>query len=508
MKKLLAVLTALALLCSCAGAESAAAPETAAAHETETLSGMLTGQLTEKHFPWYLGSKDDARTDEESLLPLWFAEGAEDLPFMELSEWAELMESVMNDGVPEKRYFLYTEADQENQSFAMSRENGYTASFNFRKGTVSMTDYLAFVTPPNSVYLGTDAYTNIFASDEPYLVTITDSRYRYGELTELKLNDYEIPMIVQDGHFLVPLQTVSFIFLAPMGFGTYFNGEAAFIMRISDMENPQEILEAALMDDRIMTPETEAKLEAYSGPSEEEGKYILETIAESSEAGANAIAKYLHEMETSVYPVYASAPKAPRSKALARYGFFELCLELDCFYGLKESHSISSFEQFFAQTGLLEGLLSPDAGEADRAVKELTRYWFDDGHSGFISGSYLTEGTPRTADGYSLEAMKKTDSEILRIRDEYPNASLPYYEVGDTAYVTFDAFEVAPSDLPTRLPDYYGLYGTEDMPNDTIGIIINAHRQITRENSPIKNVVLDMSCNSGGLATTAIYTLA
>ena len=78
----------------------------------------------------------------------------------------------------------------------------------------------------------------------------------------------------------------------------------------------------------------------------------------------------------------------------------------------------------------------------------------------------------------------------------------------NTAYVTFDAFEVAPSDLPTRLPDYYGLYGTEDMPNDTIGIIINAHRQITRENSPIKNVVLDMSCNSGGLATTAIYTLA
>ncbi len=49
----------------CPGAETAVVPETAAAPETETLPGMLTGPLTEKHFPWYFGSKDDARTDEE-----------------------------------------------------------------------------------------------------------------------------------------------------------------------------------------------------------------------------------------------------------------------------------------------------------------------------------------------------------------------------------------------------------------------------------------------------------
>ncbi|MBR4807891.1 MAG: hypothetical protein IKZ65_05295, partial [Lachnospiraceae bacterium] len=32
--------------------------------------------------------------------------------------------------------------------------------------------------------------------------------------------------------------------------------------------------------------------------------------------------------------------------------------------------------------------------------------------------------------------------------------------------------------------------------------------QILRENSPIKNVVLDMSCNTGGASETACYTLA
>ena len=35
-----------------------------------------------------------------------------------------------------------------------------------------------------------------------------------------------------------------------------------------------------------------------------------------------------------------------------------------------------------------------------------------------------------------------------------------------------------------------------------------AHRQITRENSPIKNVVLDLSNNGGGDAATALYTVA
>ena len=32
-----------------------------------------------------------------------------------------------------------------------------------------------------------------------------------------------------------------------------------------------------------------------------------------------------------------------------------------------------------------------------------------------------------------------------------------------------------------------------------IGIIAFAHREITRKNSPIKNVVLDLSCNGGGV---------
>jgi C-terminal processing protease CtpA/Prc len=42
---------------------------------------------------------------------------------------------------------------------------------------------------------------------------------------------------------------------------------------------------------------------------------------------------------------------------------------------------------------------------------------------------------------------------------------------------------------------------------DTIGLIMKAHEQITREDSPIENVVLDLSNNEGGAADAAVFVL-
>lgn len=42
---------------------------------------------------------------------------------------------------------------------------------------------------------------------------------------------------------------------------------------------------------------------------------------------------------------YYSAAPCERSEALAEYGYNELCLALDCLYGLKEIHDISYFDQ-------------------------------------------------------------------------------------------------------------------------------------------------------------------
>ena len=84
----------------------------------------------------------------------------------------------------------------------------------------------------------------------------------------------------------------------------------------------------------------------------------------------------------------------------------------------------------------------------------------------------------------------------------YPDGVPGYEEVGNTAYVTFDTFSAQLTSKP-----YYETENTMDL-GDTIGLIIYAHEQITREDSPIENVVIDLSCNGGGDANAAEFTIA
>ena len=76
---------------------------------------------------------------------------------------------------------------------------------------------------------------------------------------------------------------------------------------------------------------------------------------------------------------------------------------------------------------------------------------------------------------------------------------MPYEETGNTAYITFDNFVF--NDL-----DYYTEKAEEHL-NDTVALMLYAYQQITRENSPIENVVLDLSNNGGGQADAAAFVL-
>ena len=91
---------------------------------------------------------------------------------------------------------------------------------------------------------------------------------------------------------------------------------------------------------------------------------------------------------------------------------------------------------------------------------------------------------------------------VTPVRAQYPAAVPGYYEVGDTAYLTLDNFSYMFG------ADHYALTETDELPIDTFGQVIRAHRQITRENSPIKNVVLDLSQNTGGATPAAIYVIS
>ena len=509
MKRVLACLLALLLLTGCGTAKSAAKPKPVAEPAAEVAAEDVAEvaaepaaeraeahQIESKSFPFYLVSVANRIPDD---FTLYFVDGAEDLPFVELSDWARLM-NFMKPLFGGDAFQVTVEVKEAENKVILSRENArYTMEADFDKGTISFMDYVAFIQSADSAYMNPITFPETDQSGQPNLLKVKESRNLYGDYTVLDLKQYGIPMIAQDGKYLLPLQTLSaFLVTNAVKYGFYFNGEALFLSSVEGMKEPKAQLYTVLVNMGLATPDIVTKVTAAGGTQTERMNRLFEEVSKTSEAGAALISQFFDSLSGNIYSVYSSVPKGVRSQALTDYSYNELCMELDSFYGLKEAHNISSFDTFFRQSDMYMNLTDPDPSKADKAIADLVGYWLDDGHSAFLSSSATTENPPDANYGMETMARSSKKSAVGRIRAQYPEAALPYYEVGDTAYVCFDGFSCSFNS------DYYQL---EAMPNDTIGILVEAHKQITREGSPIKNVVLDLSNNGGGSLDAALFTL-
>lgn len=397
-------------------------------------------------------------------------------------------------------------ADEAGKVVTLQRENGSLMACDFMSGTVVFSDAVAFQQDASGLYINLGSVTTV-DPEKARMLLVTSSRERRGDSTLLKLKEeYGIPMIVQDGKYLLPLQTLSFLTLSSTNAAAFFNQESLIVARISKIKSTDQQLLNALYNAGLLTMELWQEAREQTETFQESLAYALDAISQTEE-GRLAVQTYTEKLRQSPAALYFAGPQGERSDALAAYGYGELCMELDHAYGLKDAHSIDKFTDFFMQTGLAQKLLNPDAAEADSAIGEMTEYWFDDGHSGFNSGSYLTGGRTNNSwdTGFSLTKMFDLNDELGQIRDKYPDAALPYHEVGNTAYITFDGFTID-ADIDT-FSDYYALDAKDALPDDTFGLLIKAHREITRKNSPIENVVIDLSCNGGGAAPAAVFTL-
>lgn len=496
MKRCICLLMVLALFANLGcGAFAEAAVDTAPAHQIEM-----------KAYPFFLSTSDKLWKED---YPLYFLDGAEDLPYTDVRDWVEAMNYVFPECSPESyNDFKWTvEVQEAENKVVVSRDEIFTMTFDFNEGMIYWTDFVAFFQKSDGNYLDITGVPTTDKEGQPYLLSVVNSRNRYGEITALKLKDYLIDMVAQDGKYLVPMQTLSDFCLTTISFNAYFNGQGIYMTSIGSMVDPNTSFMMDLILGGIMTQEEVIDIiQNGEGTMEERSALLMERIT-STEKGAKFLEKFQEDAAKSLYTPYMSAPKAKRSDALVAYGYRELCLMLDSFYGLKESHNISSFNYLFLETGLENGLADPDATKADNAIADMVSTWLDDGHSLFNGVSYLAESSPESSPGFSSMVRQSQGNYAIAARKQYPEASEHYYEVGNTAYVTFDNFTISTDDDEDDVADYYGLAEKGELPDDTIGIIAKAHQQITRENSPVKNVVLDLSCNSGGAAVTAAFTL-
>ena len=456
--RLTALLLACILLAGCGTptpqkeAETTAA-EKSAAPAARVLSAPQTGKgvrykIEERSYPTYLGNLDTELTEP---FPLCFVDGVDDLPYVELRDWAELL------------YFLYHEENDDpgyeltftdnGDIVTLERENDYSLEFDFINSRLVFDDYNAFVhNSTDSTLLDLLSETGFDENGEAQLfLRDTQASFdRYGDMMTIDLAAYGIKMISQDGKHYVPLQTLNDFLVSPLLRSFLFNGKA--LMLASD---------ESLFDYR-------------------EGCY------------------------TPLAEFYYDVPRAQRSDALAEYGYNELCLVLDTFYGLKEPHDIQSFRQLFWQIGYDEVLSGNDPVDADVALKSFIDYYLDDLHSVFNEYSWMAgmDAIPESTGIANRKLMEHSDIYAMARARFYPDGCPGYEEVGNTAYITFDSF-----DSDYRGEAFYSGMKSGEIPDDTLGLIIYAHSRIMRKGSPIKNVVLDLSNNTGGAVDAGIFVL-
>ncbi len=413
-------------------------------------------QKADKHsivmrsYPAYIGTTAEDTLNKE--VPLYFMDGVDDLPFVSLDDWAELLYFVNSEFSGDAGYDL--SIVRMGDVLRYERENSYTMDFDFANGKLVYEDYDGFVHDSRDSSLIDMVWEN--SADEggnPLLIwrNKTDSFDRYGDVMTVDLAAYGIPMVAQDDSYYLPLQTLNDFTLLPRLVSFVFNGRALF-----------------LTNDEVFF---------------------------DYEAGDYTETGYL----------YYEVEPADRSDALAEYSYNELCLALDTFYGLKEAHEIQSFRQLFWQIGYDEALSGNSALDADNALKSFIDYYLDDLHSNFNEYSAMAGlNSISRSTGMSNRKIDAHGETYSAARDAaYPDGWLKYEEVGNTAYITFDSF-----DSNYAGSAYYAARENGEQLEDTVAQIIDAHARITRENSPIENVVLDLSNNGGGAMDAGVVVLS
>ena len=492
MKRIIALLMILALLLGCAAAAETTEPE------------KPVYKIEEKKFPLYYDSTD-IKSDHD--FPLFFVDGADDLPFVDLSDWCEILINIFGDIPVYKGYKLtVTVNDTASEIVSIQRENGSMMTCNFADGEVVFTDYNAFRSDNSGLYLNSVSISNS-NPDVVDVLGVTGRRERTGKSLILELkNKYGIPMIAQDGKYLMPLQTLSYLNLSGINYSGFFNKKELFFCGVDAVTNANKDMVMALFSNGFLSGDLWELAGLRTNNYADKVAYCIDMISLTNEEGKFFIESQKEKRKGSLAEMYYSAPKGKRSEALASYSYSELCMELDNEYGLQNAHNINGFAEFFRQTGLTDRLLDLDASVADAALGELTDFWFDDGHSGFLSNSYLTEYEGDTWNtGFSTTNSTDRNSAISLIRQKYKNVDEPYCEIGDTAIITLNEFTVHPQ--YTAYSDYYKFIEEDELANDTISQIIKAHQKIKRKNSPVKKVVLDLSFNGGGAANAAVFTV-
>ena len=508
LNKLLSLLLALLLMTASALAE--AAPEVAE-------EAPATYAVEARTFP-YLHQFDANNDPEEGEMTLYFVNGG-DIPYVALDEYAAFLTGVLAEmGKEGIEYKVEAHTDDE---FSISREDNGSAMFvNTEKDVLFFLNLNGFTQPvgsraavtvmdlPEAEPISLDELTKtvlnmwkLMNGEEMTVEDMVDDssdapEEESGEDDTEGSSEAEAESSDEDGDQDAPAAQEKHLFSMAGYEGYYHNRQGDML----DFHMKDYDIDLISVDDACYVP-FQTMNDLFLGME------YLQYIFTGERVLGCAYKAPLADQRFDVEP-------RQFSEDFAQFNYNELRFLLDGFYGLKPEHNIKDFGTLTAmETDLVQDLAGTDPRKFDLALMVLIGRYLDDGHSGFLSGSVLAgEQDPALnalarslVAGPSSKAMSAQGQAFDKARRDVYRSWVPgYEEVGDTAFVTFDEFLQARDN-----EDYYkvDLFDSPD-PQDTIDLIIYANEQIKRENSPIRNIVMDLSNNGGGMACAAIFVMS
>ena len=190
----------------------------------------------------------------------------------------------------------------------------------------------------------------------------------------------------------------------------------------------------------------------------------------------------------------------------AKYYYQSILFDFDNFYGLKEHKNIS-FDDFFTEKGYKDDMLSGDPIKMDAAINYALTY-LNDFHTVFARTSCLYYSSKFVSEKikYNPDFVKyQEDEAALALKCSEAGISGGYTQVGDTMFVKFNTF--------TALDEkalYKESWTPSDVSSDTAVLFASLYQGLIREEvkNTCKNIVVDLTNNDGGSASSLIYALS
>ena len=451
-------------LAACLAITSLAAPVYAADETTAAVAATASKsyKITKRNIPTYFF---EYKSEDNKKIPLYYMNGS-DVPYFEITDMVSSLETIVK-GCGKPDFELKVEKD--GNRVTLTRENNYFVTLDFDKDTVFFWDYDGFFTSSSTKTL-LDLIMPIYeTSDFTFMLKTVGSTERTGNTVALDAGSYEIDFVRKGDKYYIPVQTFSDIFLSGFGAGVTLYNTHSLIIYLEGM-------------DSLYNHDTGkyTKLgQVYYG---KDGKYATGKVSET----------------------------------MSEFSVNEFCFAMDTLYGLKKEHNITAFKEVIVQRDTGFNMYSTNAKKIDKELWNLIYQNVDDIHSRYALSSYASGADykwklyEKYGQGYARDFIFTFDEELKEFRKKYNPDLKIYEEHGDTAYITFDGFELDFSSLLYLFGDEPGESNniTLDRVHDTIGLISYSVQQINRKDSPIKNVVLDLSLNGGGAVDAAAYVVA